>query len=212
MGASDPDPHRLLGALGESATQPATAARDERVVLRRDGAMWEVGPAGATFRLPDRKGLRALAHLVARPSVEVHALELTAVIHGTSVAGIDRTGTGPLLDPTAKAAYRERIADLQLEIDGAESDHDPARTERARLELEALTAQLAAAVGLGGRDRPSRDPAERARINVTRVIRDASARIGQHDPALGHHLSTCIHTGMFCSYRPPPSGGPVWVL
>lgn len=212
MGTSDPDPHRLLGALGENTTQPAPAARDERVVLRRDGAVWEVGPASATFRLPDRKGLRALAHLVARPSVEVHALELTAVIHGTSVDGVDRTGTGPLLDPTAKAAYRNRIADLQVEIDDAERDHDPARAERARLELEALTAQLAAAVGLGGRDRPNRDPAERARINVTRVIRDASARIAQHDSALGHHLSTCIHTGMFCSYQPPPSEGRVWVL
>ena len=52
-GASDPDSRRLLAALGKP---PAQASRVERVVLRRDGALWEVGPAGATFRLPERKG------------------------------------------------------------------------------------------------------------------------------------------------------------
>jgi non-specific serine/threonine protein kinase len=208
-GASDPDSRRLLAALGEP---PEQASRVERVVLRRDGALWEVGRAGATFRLPDRKGIRALAHLVTHPSVEVHALELTAVIEGTGRGAGDGLGTGPVLDPTAKAAYRERIADLQAEIDDAGRDHDTARAERARIELEALTEQLAAAVGLGGRDRPSGVPAERARVNVTRVIRDAIARIAQHDPGLGHHLSTCTHTGIFCSYGPPPGGGPEWTL
>jgi hypothetical protein len=47
---------------------------------------------------------------------------------------------------------------------------------------------------------------------VTRVVRDAIARIAQHDPSLGHHLSACIHTGTFCSYEPPPAGGPEWTL
>jgi non-specific serine/threonine protein kinase len=208
-GASDPDSRRLLAALGKP---PAQASRVERVVLRRDGALWEVGPAGATFRLPERKGIRALAHLVAHPSVEVHALELTAIIEGTGAGAPDGYGTGPLLDPKAKAAYRERIADLQDEIDDASRDHDPVRGERARIELDALTDQLAAAVGLGGRDRPTGALGERTRINVTRVIRDAIARIAQHDPSLGHHLSTCTRTGTFCSYEPPPAGGPVWTL
>jgi non-specific serine/threonine protein kinase len=211
-GASKPDPRRLLAALDERPAPPAPPSRLERVVLRRDGAMWEVGPAGATFRLPDRKGIRALAHLIAHPSVEVHALELTAVIEGTGPGAVDGPGTGPLLDPTAKAAYRERIADLQDEIDDAGRDHDLAWAERARIELEALTDQLAAAVGLGGRDRPSGVLAERARVNVTRVVRDAIARIAQHDPSLGHHLNTCTRTGTFCSYEPPPAGDPEWTL
>jgi predicted ATPase len=211
-GASDPDSRRLLAALGERPARPSPLPPPERVVLRRDGAMWEVGPSGATFRLPDRKGIRAPAHLVSHPSVEVHALELTAVIEETGAGTIEGLGTGPLLDPTAKAAYRERIADLQHEIDDASRVHDPVRGEQARIELEALTDQLAAAVGLGGRDRPSGGSAERARVNVTRVVRDAIARIAQHDPSLGHHLSACIHTGTFCSYEPPPAGGPEWTL
>ena len=211
-GASNRDARRLLAALGEPATRPFSTPSRPELVLRRDGAMWEVGPAGATFRLPDRKGMRALAHLVSHPSVEVHALELTAVIEGTGVVGVESSGTGPLLDSTAKAAYRERIAGLQDEIDAAEQAHDPARGEQARIELEALTDQLVRAVGLGGRDRPNGAPAERARVNVTRVVRDAIARIAQHDPGLGHHLSSCIHTGVFCRYEPPPVGSPEWIL
>jgi predicted ATPase/class 3 adenylate cyclase len=211
-GALDHDSRRLLAALEQLPAQPSPPSPPERVVMRPDGAMWEVGPAGATFRLPDRKGIRALAYLVAHPSVEVHALELTAVIEGTGMGAVDGRGTGPVLDPTAKAAYRERITDLQADIEDADRDHDPARAERARIELEALTHQLALAVGLGGKDRPSGVPAERARVNVTRVIRDAIARIAQHDRGLGHHLSTCTHTGIFCRYDPPPVGGPEWTL
>lgn len=206
-------PRGLLAALGAPPAPPFTpSARVERMVLRRDGAVWEVGPVDATFRLPNRKGMRALAHLLSHPSVEVHALELTAVIEGTGAAGVDGVGTGPLLDPTAKAAYRERIAGLQDEIDDADRAHDIARGERARIELEVLTDQLAAAVGLRGRDRPSGALAERARVNVTRVVRDAIARIAEHDPGLGHHLSSCVHTGIFCRYEAPPSGGPEWTL
>jgi hypothetical protein len=210
-GASDSDPRRLLAAL-DDPTAPPPPSRLERVVLRRDGALWEVGRAGATFRLPDRKGMRALAHLVTHPSVEVHALELTAIIEGTGAGAVDGHGTGPLLDSTAKAAYRERVADLQDEIDDASRDHDSVRGERARIELDALTDQLAAAVGLGGRDRPTGALAERARVNVTRVVRDAIAQIAQHEPSLGHHFSTCTHTGIFCSYEPPPAGAPEWTL
>jgi tetratricopeptide (TPR) repeat protein len=129
-GASDPDSRRLLAALGERPARPSRPSPPERVVLRRDGARWEVGPSGATFRLPDRKGIRALAHLVSHPSVEVHALEVTAVIEATGAGAIEGLGTGPLLDPTAKAAYRERIADLQHEIDDAGRAHDPVRGDR----------------------------------------------------------------------------------
>src|SRR5215207_6671492 len=77
---------------------------------------------------------------------------------------------GPILDPHAKAEYRERIADLQDEIDEAEAFHDPERVTRARAELDFLSRELSAAVGLGGRDRRTGGDAERARVNVTRAI------------------------------------------
>jgi len=60
--------------------------------------------------------------------------------------------------------------------------------------MQFLTGQLAAAVGLGGRDRRAGSAAERARVNITRAIRAALARIRAHSPALAGHLDATIHT------------------
>ena len=46
------------------------------VRLRPDGAGWLVGFDGATFVLPDLKGLRYLRELARRPGADVAALEL----------------------------------------------------------------------------------------------------------------------------------------
>jgi len=54
--------------------------------------------------------------------------------------------------------------------------------------------------------------AERARVNVTRTIRDAMRRIADQDLWVGHHLAACIRTGTFCSYTPDPDVSVHWVL
>jgi hypothetical protein len=54
--------------------------------------------------------------------------------------------------------------------------------------------------------------AERARVNVTRAIRSALARIAKHSPALRRHLETTIRTGAFCSYTPDPGALRVWQI
>ena len=76
--------------------------------------------------------------------------------------------------------------------------------------MQFLADQLAAAVGLGGRDRRAGSPAERARVNITRAIRAALARIRAHSPALAGHLDATIHTGTFCSYAPDPRAPITW--
>jgi len=76
--------------------------------------------------------------------------------------------------------------------------------------MQFLTGQLAAAVGLGGRDRRAGSAAERARVNITRAVRAALARIRAHSPALAGHLDATIHTGTFCSYTPDPRAPITW--
>ncbi len=76
------------------------------------------------------------------------------------------------------------------------------RAERARDELETVTAALASAFGLGGRARRAGDPAERARSAVTWRIRSAVSKVEAAHPALGAHLRSSVRTGTFCSYRP----------
>jgi hypothetical protein len=47
---------------------------------------------------------------------------------------------------------------------------------------------------------------------VTRAIRAAIPRIGEHSPELGEHLERTIHTGRFCSYSPDPRALVDWRL
>ena len=76
--------------------------------------------------------------------------------------------------------------------------------------MQFLADELAAAVGLGGRDRKTGSAAERARVNITWAIRAALARIRAHGPALAGHLDATIHTGTFCSYAPDPRAPITW--
>ena len=101
----------------------------------------------------------------------------------------------PILDATAKADYRRRLKDLREELAEAERCSDVGRVERLRTEIEALTEQLAAAVGLGGRDRTALSATERARSTVTQCIKTAIKRIGERCPTLAGHLADRVKTG-----------------
>jgi non-specific serine/threonine protein kinase len=120
------------------------------------------------------------------------------------------SSAGPLLDPQAKAEYRERLRELEAELQEAEEFNDPGRAEQARTEIEFLAQQLEAAVGLGGRDREAASDSERARVAVTLRIKEALKKIERSHPALGQHLNESIKTGRFCSYTPGSATPPSW--
>jgi non-specific serine/threonine protein kinase len=118
----------------------------------------------------------------------------------------------PALDARSKAAYRGRLEELRDDQEEAERRGDLERAARAREESDFLARELAAAVGLGGRDRRAPSDAERARVNVTKAIKSAIARIGEQSPALGNHLARTVRTGTFCSYVPDPRLPATWRL
>ena len=162
-----------------------------------------MGWNGASFRLKDAKGLRYLARLLHDPGREFHAAELIAfAAPGNVAASSDLGDAGAILDQKAKADYKRRLIELRSELEDAERTNDPHRAETLRAEIESLTEQLAAAVGLGGRDRRAASHAERARSTVTIGIKKSIERIRANDPGLGRHLATFVHTGNFCRYRP----------
>jgi hypothetical protein len=70
--------------------------------------------------------------------------------------------------------------------------------------------ELRAASGLGGRERRTSSSAERARVNVTKHVGKALARIEKQHEALGRHLRNAIRTGAFCIYSPETPTD--WVL
>ena len=182
----------------------------------REGDYWLLSYAGKETRLRDIKGLRYIARLLKAPGREVHVLDLAATVEG-GVPSSRRTpgkeeeltaeglgDAGDVLDTKAKAAYTRRIEELREDVEEAEGFNDPERAARAQDELDALVAQLAAAVGLGGRNRKAASQSERIRINITKAIKEGLRRIEEHHGPLGEHLRAAIHTGSYCSYLPDP--------
>lgn len=186
-----------LARAGLAATEPKTtpgapAAETARFV--RNGRLWEATFAGRTVHLPDMKGCRDLALLLAAPGERIHCMDLA----GRTA----ESDAGAAMDRRARAACHKRIRDLQEQLAEAERDGDLARTERLGAELDGLIEQLSAAIGLGGRSRKLDDPAEKARTAVTWRIRNAVKKIGAAHPALGRHLELSVRTGAFCAYAP----------
>ena len=190
-----------------SVLAPVGVATTVTNVIRREGDYWSVVFEGRTVRVRDLKGIRYLAQLLTRPGRELHVLDLVAAETGQRMAIGD---AGELLDERAKAAYRDRLAEIEEDIEQARALADVRREEQAEAEREFLVRELARAVGLGGRDRRTASASERARPAVTRAIRQAIARIGEHDPGLGNHLEVAIRTGTHCAYVPEPGDGTAW--
>ncbi len=195
------------------ADRPATAASAQ---LARDGKWWVASCGGSTVRLQNTKGLRYLAELVARPGVERHVLDLVDRIEGVAPAGgPDRRAlgdAGEVLDARARVAYRHRIEELRAEADEALAAGRLETAEAVQEELDAARHQLASAFGLGGRSRRAASAVERARLNVTRALRAAIARLSEAMPGAGDVLDRRVRTGLYCAYDPADNDEVRWIV
>ena len=196
--------------------QPAAGVN----VFRREGDYWSVIFDGHTVRMRDLKGMRYLARLLAGPGREYHVLDLVAAETGRGApadrgqaADLPRSAfgdAGELLDARAKDAYRRRRAEIDDDIEQAHTSGDTERAAQADTERDFLIRELTRAFGLSGRGRRAASASERARAGVTRAVRQAIARIGEHHPQLGEHLGRTIRTGTYCAYFPDPRAPARW--
>jgi predicted ATPase len=219
-------------AATTSERSPALSAA-QRGLFRKEGEYWTLGLGASSFRLKDTKGLAYIAHLLRHPGTEFHALDLAGGIAGRDgdedsnqqIAGLPRGeedlekagihiaslgDAGELLDEQAKSAYRRRISELREELDEAKAHGNAQSGERIEAEIDALTAELSRAVGLGGRNRRAASASERARQSITKAIKTVLEKILQDDADFGGVLSQCIKTGTFCSYQPDPDFPIAW--
>ena len=212
------------------ASPVATSPLSSLSTFRSEGEYWTVVFHGTTARLKDTRGMQHLASLLQRPHQEFSALVLAADAPDLEAQTLAATGlmsehrdptlanvhvssftdAGEMIDPRAKAEYRQRLKELEVELDEARQFNDVGRIEKLQDELAFLTQELVGAVGLRGRVRKAASPQERARVNVTRAIRTAISRIAEVNPALGQYLSQTIKTGTFCAYVPSPHASVTW--
>ena len=211
--AADCGMTKLLAALeqpGQPGQQPRKAMPHPDTGRTISGSS---ASPGAITRVPDSLGLRYLDLLVRHPGRELTALDLVQPrprparrpphAHRRRPARRVRAHPpSPILDQQARTAYRQRLTELDEELAEAEQWNDTERASRLRAEKDFLVRELAAATGLGGRPRRLGAESERARLNVTRAIRSAIARIRDRAPAAAAHLDQAVRTGTRCSYSP----------
>jgi predicted ATPase len=201
-----------LAQRAGATIEAASGASDKNVFACR-GDYWVITFSGTTTHLKDLRGLSYLSHLLQNPGREIHALDLVQLVEGRSgshtpsigpdeLPSEDRGAGEDVLDPTARTQYRRRLVELQEDIEEARENNDLERLARVEAEADALARELGASLGLGGRSRKTAGPSERARISVTKAIREAVKRIAGRDPALGRHLRATLRTGIFCCYTP----------
>ena len=193
----------ILAGLGvptgwiEDKPSSSTPARQPEAnnVFRKTGHLWQMTFYGKSAQLPEVKGFMDLSVLLARPGVEAHCTQLMGSV-------IQSDESERMIDEQARREYESRIRDLQESIADAEAMNDLGRREALEAELDQLTAHLAKALGLGGKNRRVNKPVDRSRSAVTWRIRSAIRKIASAHPALGSHLSHSIRTGTFCCYEP----------
>jgi non-specific serine/threonine protein kinase len=195
----------------------------EESLFVRQGDFWTIRYQGRIARLKATRGLEWLCNLLRHPGREMHvskllmplieARELVAKATAQNPSMWESAHTWdacPILDPQAKAEYKRRLEELREDFEEAERFNDRERASKAQEEINSIGAQLASAVGLGGKDRKTGSAAERARSAVTKRIKESIERIGEANPPLGRHLGNYIKTGYFCSYNPPPDHSVAW--
>jgi len=186
---------RALSKIGKSAPR-ASSPPPAGLELTRQGEMWTLRAGQELLNLKPSKGFSYLAMLLENPNQEIHVAQIVGA--ADTVTG----DAGVMLDEAAKQSYRIRATELRAMLDEATANSDEGRMELARAELDALSEELARAVGLGGRDRKAASDVERMRINVQRRLRDAIERVRAQSTELGRYLDASVRTGAFCSYNP----------
>ncbi len=210
-----PEDAALLALLGTNNTARPVSVACRVATLERDGDWWTAGCGDTRVRLRDTKGMRYLADVVGHPGVERHALDLVDLVEGVAAAdtGLDRRklgDAGELLDAQSRTLYRRRVAELRDQVEDALDAGEDDRAAALQSELDALIAQLARAFGLGGRERKTSNAAEKARLNVTRAVRAAIAKVEEALPGPGAVLDRRVKTGLFCAYEPHPDDEILW--
>ena len=201
--------------LSATAASPAGGPSTAAHLFLCEGEFWRIVFQGSEVRVRDLTGVRQIAHLLSRPGEDVSVLDLIDVSVRRAPGGNGEDApslrdAGEALDRRARIEYRAEIAALEAQLEEARSFNDLGRVHSIEHRIAAISDELSRSLGLGGRPRRVGAPVERARVSVTRTIRDAIHRIEALDARLGRFLDESIRTGRLCSYRPALDRELVW--
>jgi hypothetical protein len=170
-----------------------------RFVREKEGDFWTIEYQARPITLKDSKGLRYICHLLSHPGSEIACTELSNLDRMDGIKSSE--ARQEIMDPKALKAYKERLGDLEKEIQEAE---EMGNTEEVAclIEEKAKLANEIRSTARGGRSRAFRDDREKVRDAVSRAIKRALERIAKHHPELCSHLDESLTIKGKCAYKP----------
>ncbi len=169
----------------------------DRCVLRKDGATWTIVFQDLTKTVRHSIGMEYIARLIRNPGQNIIVSLLRAVVKQqdeTIILG----SAGTILDQKALNDYKERIDEIEEELETASGD----RKATLLQDRETLLVEIGRATGLGGRMRHQSDDLDRARKSVSAAIYRALTKINAVHPSFHQHLDRALDLGFVLSYRP----------
>jgi hypothetical protein len=176
----------------------------EKRIFKKHGKIWLLVYDGVPKSVGDSVGMRYVCHLLQRPGQDIHASTMRTAVAGEESMPI-LGSAGEVLDAQALREYRDRIAEIELELAEAEANNDLARKESLNEEREFLYAEIGGATGLRGQNRDASSDRERARQAVSVAIHRAFRAIKKEHEPLWQHLHNSLNIGEFLSYQPDQS-------
>lgn len=215
---------RPFGLQPEGVTSHRDRPASIRARIRREGKYWILTVGDRVIPLGRLTSLGFLVYLLRRPGEYHHVVEMATEVDGCVPAraasgfaigpGPHQPGTAlsadPLLDTVAIRQLRDRLGELQSEIDEAEMNNDLYRASTLRREFEEILEHGAKALSPRGRQRKFPDWVDRLRQRVQKAITSANKAIETGDPLLARYLRFDVKTGFWCIYQPDPSHPVLW--
>jgi hypothetical protein len=212
-GASAPvtDSARLVSLTAEVQVSTPPPAQNE---FRKDGEFWRLTYSGVSVTLKDRGGMPYIANLLREPGRYIACSELKQLVDpplaskkqkdpdDAALSATDgrRLPASEKLDQQAVVEYRNRLREIQEDLEEALNNNDPGTAENLTTEKEFIEQQLRAGLGLHARSRTFPDETNRARNSVCNAIRRTIAEIRRHHGALGGHLNAYLRLGNVVAY------------
>jgi len=200
---------------------------DEKNILRKSGDFWEVIYQGHNVGpLQHRSGFYYIKILLENPGKEYNHLQLSQIVecpdssapnenyskmseeqlNNEQLHGDKSISDGiQTLTPETLQRIKIKISGLKEDRNEAERNNDSYRASRIQEEIESCEGYISDV--FKGKSRKTGSASERARKNVSKLIRAALNKIGQYDKRLKSHFEISLKpiSGYFISYTPDRS-------
>ncbi len=173
------------------------APEEAHTVFHREANCWSIEHHGKVVRLARSHGLGVLAHLIENPGRRFRASDLLPLVQSKARKRPVKTNPDGRPNRASENDYRRRLRGLRAELRRARESNDRDAARNAEREMEAVTRELARAVGLSG-SKPGGD----AGRTVADAVAAAIAAVARSDRDLARYLGRTVSTGTVFSYTP----------